>query len=73
MYTVNLKVSEFHLVFITMQNKVLENEITMKSLVRYENLYDEVIENQEKYYGLVKENKKLHSLLDTFHKAELNK
>jgi hypothetical protein len=69
MYKVNLGVSEFHLVFGALQDKVIANECAMSSLVRYENLYDEVIENQEKYDSLVAENKKLNSLLDALSKA----
>jgi hypothetical protein len=63
MYTINLKVPEFHLIFGTLQNKMLENESKMNSLIRYENLYDKVINDQEEYNNLVEQNEGLNALL----------
>lgn len=63
MYTVNLNVGEFHLIFGALQDKQIANENVMESLIVYN--YPEVskISNQEKYDSLDKKNKEIESLM----------
>jgi hypothetical protein len=67
MYNVNLSIGDFHLVFSSIQDKVLANEKVIKGLVTYD-VYDEIISDQEKYDRLIQENIKLNALNDRLYK-----
>lgn len=62
-YNVKLSVRDFHLVFGTLQDKMLSNQDEMKSMVTYENLYDMVISDEEKYKKLEEESEYIRGLL----------
>ena len=67
-YNVNLSIGEFHLVFGSLQGKMISNQKEMASLVKPDGLYDETITDSEQYEKLAKENREIKELIDRLYK-----